>query len=180
MSLGVCSVSKTEPWISSYCNFTQIDIIKFILRNVIFNGSSFAKSKTAIGFVASTRVWEWSQFLISSPSWSCIQNKAKINLIIYRIYRKTWLFANYSKYKHIIYCWKLFFNTSMDSRSLPQNKILFGSNQLARFCHFAQKKHANDLDTFVANRGYHLKSQDRLPKREVNWVLKISMLKMPN
>ena len=31
------------------------------------------------------------------------------------------------------------FHHEIDSRSLPQNKALVGSDQLSKFCHFAQK-----------------------------------------
>ena len=48
-----------------------------------------------------------------------------------------WLFVNYSKHGHIIYYWKLFFVTSMDLRSLPQNKPPFVGDQLIKFCHFS-------------------------------------------
>ena len=48
-------------------------------------------------------------------------------------------FVNESKYRHIIYYWKSFFTTSIDSRSLPQNRAPFGSNQLSKFCYFAWK-----------------------------------------
>ena len=34
-------------------NFTQIETIKLISKNVSFNESSFAKSETVIGFVTS-------------------------------------------------------------------------------------------------------------------------------
>ena len=77
MSLGVRLVCKTEPWISSYWNFTQNETIRLILKNTIFNRSSFAEYKAVIGFVASKWVWEWSQILILSPGWPSIQNKAK-------------------------------------------------------------------------------------------------------
>ena len=48
-------------------------------------------------------------------------------------------FANESKFKKIIYCWKIFFFTSMNSRSLPQNMALFGSDQLVKFTVFVLK-----------------------------------------
>ena len=40
-----------------------------------------------------------------------------------------WLFANDFKHRHIIYRWKEFSASSKNLRSLPQNKVLFGSNQ---------------------------------------------------
>ena len=138
MILGVFSVSKTEPWISSYWSFTQTEMIELTSKNVILNRNLFANSKTVIGFMTSKWVWRWSR-LIPSPCWSCMQNKAKIKLAIYRLSWIMWLFENNSKYRHIIYCWKSFFATSMDSRSFPQNKAPFGWNQLSKFCHFAQK-----------------------------------------
>ena len=53
--------------------------------------------------------------------------------------KKRDFFTNDSKHRHIIYYWKLFFTTSMDSRSLPQNKVSFRSDQLSKFCQFVQK-----------------------------------------
>ena len=53
MSPGVCSISKTKPQISRYGNFMQIETIGLTLKNTIFNGSSFANSEAAIGFVTS-------------------------------------------------------------------------------------------------------------------------------
>ena len=44
-----------------------------------------------------------------------------------------WLFTNDTKHKQIIYRWKVFFITSLNSRSLPQNKALFGSDLLVKF-----------------------------------------------
>ena len=66
-SLGVYSVSKIQPQLSSYFNFTQIEKITLTSKNVIFNRSSFANFETFIGFVASKQVWKWSQILIPSP-----------------------------------------------------------------------------------------------------------------
>ena len=52
---------------------------------------------------------------------------------------KYYFFANDSKHRHIIYSWKSFFTTSMNSRSLPQNETLFDSDPLAKFVAFAWK-----------------------------------------
>ena len=79
MSPGVCSVSKTEPQISSYCKFTQIETIELTLRNVISNGTSLYISETAIEFVASKQVQGWSRFLFSSLGWPCTQNEVQLN-----------------------------------------------------------------------------------------------------
>ena len=54
-----------------------------------FQRKFVVKSDTTIRFVASKRVREWSQFLISSPRWLYTQNEAKIKLTIYRLSRKT-------------------------------------------------------------------------------------------
>ena len=48
-------------------------------------------------------------------------------------------FANDFKHRHIIYYWKVFFTTSMNSTSLPQNEAPFGSDSLAKFVAFARK-----------------------------------------
>ena len=60
-------------------------------------------------------------------------------------------FVNDSKHRHIIYCWIAFFTTIKNSRSLPQNKALFGLDQLVKF--------ADDPGTFIGNRRYHLEEQ---------------------
>ena len=44
-----------------------------------------------------------------------------------------WLFTNDFKHRHIIYRWKAFFATSINSRSLPQNKAMFDSDPLTKF-----------------------------------------------
>ena len=59
--------------------FTQIETIKLTSRNMISNGSSFQNSETAIGFVASKRIREWSRILISILGCLCTQNEAKLN-----------------------------------------------------------------------------------------------------
>ena len=41
--------------------------------------------------------------------------------------------------RHVIYCWIVFFTTSINLRSLPQNKTPFGSDSLTKFVIFAQK-----------------------------------------
>ena len=43
------------------------------------------------------------------------------------------VFSNDIKYRHIIYRCKVFLPMSMNSRSLPQNKTMFGSIQLEKF-----------------------------------------------
>ena len=76
---------------------------------------------------------------ILSPDWPYTQNEIRIKVAIYRLSQKMWLFANDSKYRHIIYRWKLVFITRIDLRSFSQNKALVGSDQLLKFCHFAWK-----------------------------------------
>ena len=140
MILRVCLISKTELRISSCWNATQIETIRLILRNVIFNRSLFAKSEIAIGFVASKWVLKWSRILILSLSWSCMQNETKILIInLKTVPKNLTFFANDFKYSHIIYCWKEFFGTIMNLRSLSQNKVLFGLDQLAKFVAYVQK-----------------------------------------
>ena len=60
-------------------------------------------------------------------------------MVIYRLSRKNMTFAHDSKYRHIIYRWKSFSTTSMDSRSLPENKATFGFDLFTKFCYFAWK-----------------------------------------
>ena len=121
----MCLVSKIEPWISSYWNFTQVETIVLISKNVIFNGNSFAIFETAIKFLASKRIREWSQILISSPGWPCMQNNVTFNYQFYRLSQKTWLFTNDFKHRKIIYHWKVFLVTTMNSILLPQNTASF-------------------------------------------------------
>ena len=48
----------------------------------------------------------------------------------------------------------MFFTMSMNSRSLLQNKALFGSNPLANLP-FCIEKRADDSETFIRNGGYY-------------------------
>ena len=76
-----------------------------------------------------------------------------------------WLFAN--DFKHIIYHWKIFFSTSMNSRLLPQNKAPFRLDQLVK-CVVTTWKNVSTIrafspwtkDTIVMRRpwgiGWHL------------------------
>ena len=64
--------------------------------------------------------------------------KVKLLFFIVSLKKRDFL-TNGTKYKHIIYHWKAFLATSMDSRVLPQNKALVGSDQLSKFHHFARK-----------------------------------------
>ena len=60
-------------------NFTLIKTILLTLKNMIFKGNLFTKPETAIRFLASKRVHEWSWILIPSLSLLCTQNEAKFN-----------------------------------------------------------------------------------------------------
>ena len=107
--------------------------------------------------MASKRVWEWSQILIPSPGWPCMQNEAKSNWHFDSQSRKTWLFANNFKYRHIIYRWKTFLAMSMNSGSLPQKKKkgfvwLKFTDKVYRFC---IENCADDPGTFIAYGGRH-------------------------
>ena len=126
-SPGVCLVSKTEPRILSYWNFMQIEIIVLTSKNTIFNWNSFANSEIAIEFVMSKQVQIWIWILILSPSLPCTHNKATLIDIFHSLSWKKYLFANYFKHTRIIYRSKAF-SSNMNSRLLPQNKALFGSN----------------------------------------------------
>ena len=66
------------------------------------------------------------------------QDTIKLTFFIVFLEKCDFFFANDSKHRHIIYPWISFFSMSLDSRSLPQNKVLFGSGQLSKI-HFAQK-----------------------------------------
>ena len=131
-------VSKTEPRISSYLNFTQIEIIVLTSKNVIFNGSLFANSENSIGLVASKWVKEWSWILIQSLGWPCTQNKTNFNCNFTDYLKKRDFFVHDFKHRQIIYRWKAFFITSMNL-SVPQNKAPFGLDLLAKFFIFSQK-----------------------------------------
>ena len=82
--------------------------------------------------MALKRIREWSQILISSLSWSCTHNESKWQFSRF-VSKKCDFFDNGIKHWQIICHWKVFFTTSMNSRSLPQNKALFGLNQIAKF-----------------------------------------------
>ena len=70
-----------------------------------------------------------------SESWLALHIKrCKFLIVNFTVCpEKMWLFANDFKHKQIIYFWKSFFVTSMNSGSLPQNKALFGSDPLTKF-----------------------------------------------
>ena len=92
MSSEVYSVSKIKPQILSYWNSMQIEIIVLTSKNTIFNGSLFFNSETVIEFVALKRVQRWSQILISSPDWPCMQNEAKLNWYFLQFVSKDMIF----------------------------------------------------------------------------------------
>ena len=73
-----------------------------------------------------------------------------------------WLFANGLKHRQNIYRWKEFFITCMNSRSLPQNKALFCSYQLAMSL-FARKC----VQTILS---LSLENGSTILKRELRWV----------
>ena len=64
------------------------------------------------------------------------KTKQNFNCQFTNCIRKKWLFANELKDKYNIYLWKAFFTKNMNSRSLPQNKALFGLDLLAKFALF--------------------------------------------
>ena len=89
--------------------------------------------------------WHWNEFRNGLGSWFWVsigptpKMRQRLNEQFKDCLKKMWLFTNDSKHRYIIYRWKSFFTMSIDSRSLPQNKALFGSNLLAKFCHLAWK-----------------------------------------
>ena len=74
-----------------------------------------------------------------SLGWPYTQNETILNWQFINCLKKYDFFANDSKHRHSIYRWNSFFVTSIDSRLLPQNKVPFGLDLLAKFCHFARK-----------------------------------------
>ena len=80
-------------------------------------------------------------------------------------------FANNFKHRHIIYHWKEVFITSMDSRSLPQNKTSFGSDQLTKFIIFARKK-VSTIQAFSLQTEVTILM--RRP-REIDWNLEMAV-----
>ena len=67
MSLGMCSVSKTESQKHKHQNGTQNNATGLTSKEELFNRSSFSNSETANGLVMSKQVRRWSQILIWSP-----------------------------------------------------------------------------------------------------------------
>ena len=101
--------------------------------HAIFNENSSANSKTATRFVVLKQVREWSRILILNSSCPCTQTRQTLTSNFHSLSRKMWLFANDLNYRKIIFRWKGFFITSMNSGSLPQNKTPFGSDLLVKF-----------------------------------------------
>ena len=79
--------------------------------------------------MASKQVRYWSQILISSSDWSWMQNKINFN---WQFNLEKYNFWNVTELRQIICHCELFFVTSMDSGSIPQNKALFGSDLNAK------------------------------------------------
>ena len=124
-------------------------------KNKIFNESLFSNSDTTIGFLALKRVWEWSQIRISSPSCPCMQNEAHFNYQFHSLSWKMWLFTNNFKHRQIIHCWKYFSpRVWIWDRNL-KIRLRLAQIHLQSF-HFCTKICANDPDTFIRNRKYHL------------------------
>ena len=48
---------------------------------------------------------------------------------------------------------------SMNSGSIPQNKALISSDQLAKFAFFGTEMLADDSGTFFRNEGHHLEKK---------------------
>ena len=78
---------------------------------------------------------------LDSKSRFALHVKMRQTLIVnfHRLCRKMWLFTNGFKYRKIVYYWKAFLVTSVNSGSLPQNKALFSSYPLTKFSVFARK-----------------------------------------
>ena len=121
--------------------------------------------------MASKRIREWPQISISSPSWSSTQNEVRLNCQFTDCFEKDEFFANNSKHRHIIYRWKLFITTSMNSRSLPQNNASFGLDQLSKLCHFARK--SVPMIQLLSSRMKGTNTTRRL--RETNWNLEMAV-----
>ena len=78
MSLGMYSVSKTEPQKYIYRDGMQNSPKKLTSKNELSNCSSFGKYETTNEFVEPRQVRGWFQMLISSPSWPCMQNETTL------------------------------------------------------------------------------------------------------
>ena len=98
-------------------------------------------------------------------SWLALHAKrGKVKLAFLTVsLEKRDFFANSTKHRHIIYRWKEFFVTSMNSRSLPQNKTLFGLDQLAKCVASAQKS----MPTIQA---LSSRTEGTLLKRKLCWT----------
>ena len=122
-SRGILSFQNRTPNIK-LLKFHAIETIGLTSKNTIFSGSSFTKFETGL---------KTSPKMVSdSDSESRLALHAKLdkafNCQFHKLSRKIWLFKNNFKHRHIIYCWKAFCATSMNSRSLLQNKAPFDSN----------------------------------------------------
>ena len=68
--------------------------------------------------------WFWVPIGLTS----CMQNDASLNWHLHSFLWKKQVWANNIKHWHIIYHWKWFVATIKNSRSLPENKTLFGTD----------------------------------------------------
>ena len=112
----------------------QIETIVLTSKKVIFNGISFDNSETAIEFGLSKKVWEWSHILIQSPNWPTARKKRQTLTVNFTICLEKYFFQTTLNIGKLYNVGKYFFVMSMDSRSLSQNKALFGLDVFARIC----------------------------------------------
>ena len=69
--------NRAQKQISRNCMQNGLKVLSS--KNVFFKRSSFGNFETIIGFMASKKVFEWSQILILSPSWPYTQNETSFN-----------------------------------------------------------------------------------------------------
>ena len=76
----------------------------------------------------------------SFESWLALHNDAKLNWHFLTVsLEKRDFFCKQHPNMDIFYAIEKYFHHDKNSRSLPQNKTPVGSDQLAKFCCFAQK-----------------------------------------
>ena len=107
------------------------------------------KSETVNEFVALKRVQAWSQILISSPRWLCMQNETTL---IDNFTSKSMIFKTWPNISNIYHFEGFFFFLINNMESLPSNSPPIGRNHVSKV--ELHKKWETFLPTFNGQSGY--------------------------
>ena len=127
------------------------------LQNAIFNENSFTNSEIAIRFMTSKQFRKWSQVMILSPGWPCMQKRQTL-IVNFTDSRKSDFLQTTLNIDKLYTVGKNF-----SSRVWIRDLYLKIRLRLARIhlqsFRFWMKKHANVPRTFIGNGDYHLEEE---------------------